>query len=79
MLIKKLIGKGYCFGKEIVGMLIGIREIDKFARAFKGNLESQLVNNLSFMLIPFIKAIDFPAKLIKNGGISLTNQHYLCI
>jgi hypothetical protein len=29
------------------------------------------------MLIPFIKAIDFPAKLIKNDGMPPTIQHFL--
>jgi hypothetical protein len=29
------------------------------------------------MLIPFIKAIDFPAKIIKNDGLPLTIHHFL--
>jgi len=29
------------------------------------------------MLIPFIKAIDFHAKLIKNDGLPPTIQHFL--
>jgi len=31
------------------------------------------------MLIPFIKAIDFPAKLIKNDGMPPTIQHFYTV
>lgn len=48
----------------IVGILIGIRELDKLVRVLKQILYANLVTNIFFMLIPFIKAIDFLCKVI---------------